>query len=358
MKSFIALAMLALTGLATAAPLPMPAGYPTLLGASCGGVHVTVYITGFNADHTITGEVYAWTRCGGSGRGGGYKTTLYSSWHTLKWDFFGNYVVNDYDGGPAVNSVAVDEYGNVATAINGVADLTVKTVPPDAAHLLYAVPAVVGLQDADSKAAVEAVSLVYSPTYVYSSTVAAGAVILINPAAGQRVAPDSTVNATVSLWRIPKVAVPNVVGTKYLDAENLLDSLQLYYSETFSYSDTVPVDAVISHSPTARDSEGDPQRVPIQTTVYLDISLGPDPNAALPVAVPDVVGIDYITAIDTIQGLGLQVGPNSAFVYSDTVPAYNVVSTDPVAGTSLVTGAAVDIFVSAGPCDPATMTCP
>ena len=71
-----------------------------------------------------------------------------------------------------------------------------------------------------------------------------------------------------------------------------------------------------------------------------------------------MVGIDFTTAVDTIQGLGLQVGPNSAFVYSDTVPAYYVVSTDPVAGTSLDAGATVDIFVSAGPCDPTTTTCP
>ena len=30
------------------------------------------------------------TRCGGSGRGGGYKTTTYSAWASVAWDWFGN----------------------------------------------------------------------------------------------------------------------------------------------------------------------------------------------------------------------------------------------------------------------------
>jgi len=32
------------------------------------------------------------TRCGGSGRGGGYKTTTYSAWAFVTWDFAGNVI--------------------------------------------------------------------------------------------------------------------------------------------------------------------------------------------------------------------------------------------------------------------------
>jgi len=70
-----------------------------------------------------------------------------------------------------------------------------------------------------------------------------------------------------------------------------------------------------------------------------------------PLSCRDFTGVDYITAINDLQLLGFQIGPASALVYSDTVPLYDVVSTNPVAGTTLEAGSSVDIFVSAGPCE-------
>jgi len=61
----------------------------SILGHSCGGIQEQVYATGFGADGFPTGDVYMQTRCGGSGRGGGYKTTTYSAWATVVWDWFG-----------------------------------------------------------------------------------------------------------------------------------------------------------------------------------------------------------------------------------------------------------------------------
>lgn len=61
----------------------------SLLGHSCGGIQEQVYATGFAANGLPTGNVYMQTRCGGSGRGGGYKTTTYSAWATVSWDWFG-----------------------------------------------------------------------------------------------------------------------------------------------------------------------------------------------------------------------------------------------------------------------------
>ncbi|HTR90063.1 MAG TPA: fibronectin type III domain-containing protein, partial [Solirubrobacteraceae bacterium] len=62
----------------------------SLLGHSCGGIQEQVYATGFHASGRPTGDVYMQTRCGGSGRGGGYKTTTYSAWASVVWDWFGN----------------------------------------------------------------------------------------------------------------------------------------------------------------------------------------------------------------------------------------------------------------------------
>ena len=90
MKPIALLATLLTYTAANAAVIPLNAqpGYP-LLGVSCGGIHTSTYVTGFDFNGNITGEVYAWTRCGGSGRGGGYKSKLYSSWHSIVWDLTG-----------------------------------------------------------------------------------------------------------------------------------------------------------------------------------------------------------------------------------------------------------------------------
>lgn len=48
----------------------------SILGHSCGGIQEHAYATGFGGGGYPTGEVYMQTRCGGSGRGGGYKVGL------------------------------------------------------------------------------------------------------------------------------------------------------------------------------------------------------------------------------------------------------------------------------------------
>jgi large repetitive protein len=90
----VAGAMLFLTvGVSTAAAAPVPLLLPqsnafTVLGHSCGGIQEQVYATGFDpASGYPTGDVYLSTRCGGSGRGGGYHTTTYSAWAGVTWDF-------------------------------------------------------------------------------------------------------------------------------------------------------------------------------------------------------------------------------------------------------------------------------
>jgi hypothetical protein len=60
------------------------------LGHSCGGIQEQAFATGFDAGTGYpTGDVYMQTRCGGSGRGGGYHVTTYSAWAAVMWDFTG-----------------------------------------------------------------------------------------------------------------------------------------------------------------------------------------------------------------------------------------------------------------------------
>ncbi len=70
--------------------LTLSQGYAfSILGRSCGGIQEQVYATGFATDGYPTGAAYLQTRCGGSGRGGGYKTTTYTAWASVRWDWLG-----------------------------------------------------------------------------------------------------------------------------------------------------------------------------------------------------------------------------------------------------------------------------
>src|SRR5258708_9610989 len=76
-----------------ATPVPLLVSQSTafaVLGHSCGGIQEQAFTTGFNATSGYPkGDVYLQTRCGGSGRGGGYHTTTYSGWVRVSWDFTG-----------------------------------------------------------------------------------------------------------------------------------------------------------------------------------------------------------------------------------------------------------------------------
>ena len=87
-----------------------------VLGHSCGGIQEQAFAKGFDTTNGYpAGDVYLSTRCGGSGKGGGYHTTTYSAWVSAMWDFTGaltSYAV--LPGAPTVdpNLSAFDEFGN------------------------------------------------------------------------------------------------------------------------------------------------------------------------------------------------------------------------------------------------------
>ncbi|MGH2925340.1 MAG: fibronectin type III domain-containing protein [Solirubrobacterales bacterium] len=72
------------------------------------------------------GDVYVQTRCGGSGRGGGYHVTTYSAWVAVTWDFAGSVATSSkLSAAPAgldPSFSAVDSHGdqvhNAVTAVN------------------------------------------------------------------------------------------------------------------------------------------------------------------------------------------------------------------------------------------------
>jgi len=114
---------------AAAAPLSLLLPQSTafsILGHSCGGIQEQAFATGFDPTSGYpTGDVYLQTRCGGSGRGGGYHTTTYSAWVGATWDFAGGVRSSArLSAAPAVSPTfsAMDANGdsvyNVLTAVN------------------------------------------------------------------------------------------------------------------------------------------------------------------------------------------------------------------------------------------------
>src|SRR6266404_925890 len=83
---------------AAAAPVSLLVPQATafsILGHSCGGIQEQAFATGFDSTTGYpTGDVYLQTRCGGSGRGGGYHITTYSAWIGVTWDYTGAVVAS------------------------------------------------------------------------------------------------------------------------------------------------------------------------------------------------------------------------------------------------------------------------
>jgi hypothetical protein len=132
--------------------------------------------------------------------------------------------------------------------------------------------------------------------------------------------------------------VPDLIGKD----ENLATTLLLLDSLiagtiTRVNSATVPAGQVISQNPAAGT------KLTQGSFVDFVVSLGP-----APVSVPQVTGLDENAATLLISSDGLT--PGMIFrMNSDTVPAGQVISQSPVAGTQVAPGSLVGLTVSLGP---------
>jgi beta-lactam-binding protein with PASTA domain len=201
-------------------------------------------------------------------------------------------------------------------------------------------PAVVGLSQSDAESAIVAAGLLVGAVATANSdTVPAGDVISQNPVAGTSVPDGSAVDLVVSLGPLQMVDVPAVVGLSQSDAESAIVAAGLLVGQVSSaYSDTVPAGDVISQNPAAGTS------VPSNSAVDIVVSSGGVPQM---VDVPDVAGLSQSAAESAIVAAGLLVGQVSS-ANSVTVPAGDVISQNPTAGTSVPSNSAVHFTVSLG----------
>lgn len=160
-----------------------------------------------------------------------------------------------------------------------------------------------------------------------------GGVVMENPDEIPTVVLPSPYSVTgVSRW------VPDVVGMYQPDACDAIEAEDLVVGDvTWDCNHTVAYDYVLSQSP----EDG----TEVEQGTYVDLlkSLGP-PH------VPDVVNEPNLAAQAAIEDVcGLSVGDITAEC-NDTIPAGNVISTNPAYCNYPDCGTAVDIVVSTGPC--------
>ncbi len=131
------------------------------------------------------------------------------------------------------------------------------------------------------------------------------------------------------------VSLPDVAGQSPGDAKAQLEALGLKVQVKLESSDTRPTGLVTRTDPpaAAKATKG--------STVTVFVSAGP-----APVTVPNVVGLDQVTAASQLGALNFSVTKEQQA--SDTVAMGNVISTDPAAGTRASKGSNVKLVVSTG----------
>ncbi len=167
-----------------------------------------------------------------------------------------------------------------------------------------------------------------------SSTVAATFVISQNPGPGDRVAKQTTVTLVVSTGK-PKTTVPPLVNLPVAQAEAVLTSRELKYTQHNQTSNTVPAGSVTASDPSAGTT------VLVGSSVVINVSTGPKQSG-----VPSVVGEPYANAASALEGIHFK--PVRVDV-ANAAPVDQVISQDPSAGTSAAVGSTVTLQVSTGP---------
>lgn len=117
---------------------PIPDAFARL-GHSCGGIQQQIFAEGFDASLNVTGYVFAVTRCGGSGRGGGYHTTTYSTWVAVTWNLSG-VVIDEVTSVPNPDPSIAGAYHS-GSLVGGANYPTCNNVTPyDNAYTCFSIP--------------------------------------------------------------------------------------------------------------------------------------------------------------------------------------------------------------------------
>jgi beta-lactam-binding protein with PASTA domain len=196
------------------------------------------------------------------------------------------------------------------------------------------VPNVLGLTDADARAALAAAGVPLGHEDTAESPGPVGIVLSQTPAPGAAVTASTAMTLVLSI--APRVEVPNVVGRLLADATAALAAVQLVLAVTGNQESDSPPGSILSQSP-APGSRADHG-----TTVGVVIAVA----RPVMVSVPNLVGMTVAGATTTITTAGLVLGVAGQRPVPGT-PAGIVLDQNPAAGASIVVGSQVSVDVSA-----------
>ncbi|MBE5922968.1 MAG: PASTA domain-containing protein [Lachnospiraceae bacterium] len=167
----------------------------------------------------------------------------------------------------------------------------------------------------------------------YSDSYAKGKIISQSVPDGTTVKKGDSIQVIISRGAIIKV--PDVAGIDKKDASLILDETGLVYNVTEDYSDTVPVNRVISQSISAESvvEEG--------TVINLVVSKGKEQ-----VKIPDVTGLDIAEAEQIISDNGLECEITEE--YNENTEKNVVISQNYKAGTMVDKGVTIILVKSLG----------
>jgi len=199
------------------------------------------------------------------------------------------------------------------------------------------VPQVVGLTASEAQTQLEDAGLTVKLAQGdYSTKVAEGVVLRVQPAEGVSVKTGSRVTLVLSLGP-PPVPVPNLIGLSLDQVRTALKTAKLTLGDVSkAYSDTIAMDQVLRQSVKANE------QAPRGSAIDVVISRGPSPRP-----VPKVVGLTEEQATTRLTTAGFLV--DRAEDFSNDVPRGDVISQDPAKNTDLQPGQTVTITVSLGP---------
>ena len=207
------------------------------------------------------------------------------------------------------------------------------------------VPDVVGLPVDDAIGTLGEAGLTARAEEVFSEDVEEGLVVDQSPRPGTRVEEGAEIALSVSRGPEPpaNVEVPDLSGMTQAEAEDALADVGLTASILRAFSETVPVDEVVSQAP----SRG--TIVAPETRVAVFLSRGPAPADVTTAEVPDVEGLQRDAARTALEGAGFEV--EVIELANTMVPAGEVFGQLPAAGELAAEGSTVVILVSTGPAE-------
>lgn len=203
------------------------------------------------------------------------------------------------------------------------------------------VPGVTGLDRIQAEANVKAAGLKSEiESEEFSESVAAGIVIRQNPESGAKLKQDGVVRLVISKGS-NKVAVPDILGQSSNYAESKLKEAGLNGDrQPDVYSFSVSEGNIVSQDPAPGS------QVQKSSAVKYVVSKGPEP--AKKVDIPDVTTLTTGQATDSLSAAGLKLG-NVTEQFHGAMPAGQIISQNPAAGSKAKEGSSVSVVVSKGP---------